>query len=232
MNRAVTSLSVAAVAVALGCGREAAPPPASGATTPSSAPAPSPKTGLAAPGQRAEIGKPAPDFALVDEAGKPVRLSNHKGKIVVLEWFNPECPFVDRAHTKGSLVDAAKRHAASGVVWIAVNSAALGKQGHGAEATWAGKKKFGMAYPVLLDETGEVGRAYGATNTPHLFVVDAEGRLVYRGAVDNSPDGEGESAPDGKLVRYVDVALDELRAGKPVSTPETKAYGCSVKYAK
>lgn len=179
-----------------------------------------------------KIGDSAPVFSVEDQDGKKVNLSDFKGKIVVLEWFNPECPFVDRAHTKGSLVDAAKRHAASGVVWIAVNSAALGKQGHGAEATWAGKKKFGMAYPVLLDETGEVGRAYGATNTPHLFVINAEGRLVYRGAVDNSPDGEGESAPDGKLVRYVDVALDELRAGKPVSTPETKAYGCSVKYAK
>lgn len=232
MNRGVVSVLVVALALALGCGREAAPPPASGATTPSGAAAPASKAGLATPGQRAEIGKAAPDFALVDDAGRPVKLSDHKGKIVVLEWWNPECPFVDRAHTKGSLVDAAKRHAASGVVWIAVNSAALGRQGHGAEATAAGKKKFGMAYPVLLDETGEVGRAYGATNTPHLFVVDAEGRLVYRGAVDNSPDGEGESAPDGRLVRYVDVALGELRAGKAVSTPETKAYGCSVKYAK
>ena len=95
-----------------------------------------------------------------------------------------------------------------------------------------GKQKFGLAHPILLDESGEVGRAYGATNTPHMFVIDDKGVLVYRGAIDNSPDGEGESAEGGKLVRYVDVALEELRAGKPVSVKETKAYGCSVKYAK
>jgi hypothetical protein len=87
-----------------------------------------------------------------------------------------------------------------------------------------------MGNPILLDEAGTVGKTYGATNTPHVMVVDAKGILVYRGAVDNSPDGEGESAPGGKLVSYVEMALADLAAGRPVATPETKAYGCSVKY--
>jgi hypothetical protein len=135
-----------------------------------------------------------------------------------------------KAHTKGSLVDAAKRHTAQGVVWIAVNSAAAGKQGHGAQTNAAGKAKFGMTHPVLLDETGDVGHAYGATNTPHMYVIDDKGVLVYKGAIDNSPDGEGESAPDNKLVRYVDVAVEDLKAGRPIAVKETKAYGCGVKY--
>jgi len=91
-------------------------------------------------------------------------------------------------------------------------------------------KDFGLEHPVLLDESGAVGKAYGATNTPHLFVIDAKGSLVYRGAIDNSPDGEGEAAKDGKLLNYVEAALDDLAAGRAVKTPDTKAYGCSVKY--
>jgi peroxiredoxin len=181
---------------------------------------------------RAEIGKPAPDFTLKDLDGKELRLSSFKGKTVVLEWFNPGCPFVKAAHTKGSLKDAAKRHTKGGVVWLAINSGAPGKQGTGVDANRAGAKTFSMEHPILLDESGTVGKTYGATNTPHLYVVDDKGTLVYRGAIDNSPDGEGESAPDGKLVSYVDSALADLGAGKPVATAETKAYGCSVKYGK
>lgn len=225
---------VAALVVA--CGRDPAPPPSTAASsatpTTSATPASAGGHGLATPGARAEVGKAAPDFALVDLDGKTVKLADHKGKTIVLEWFNPECPFVNRAHGKGSLVDAAKRATQAGVVWLAINSAAPGRQGHGAAVNVTGKQKFGLAHPILLDESGEVGRAYGATNTPHMFVIDDKGVLVYRGAIDNSPDGEGESAEGGKLVRYVDVALEELRAGKPVSVKETKAYGCSVKYAK
>jgi hypothetical protein len=138
---------------------------------------------------------------------------------------------VKAAHTKGSLKDAAKRHTKAGVVWLAVNSAAAGKQGAGAVANREGAKGFGMDYPILLDDTGTVGKVYGATNTPHMMVIDDKGTLVYRGAIDNSPDGEGESAPGGKLVSYVDTAIADLAAGKPIATSETKAYGCSVKYA-
>jgi len=160
-----------------------------------------------------------------------VRLADYKGKTVVLEWFNPRCPFVNKAHMAGSLRDAAKRHEAEGVVWLAINSAAQGKQGSGADATLEGKHKFGLDHPILLDESGAVGHAYGATNTPHMFVLNGAGTVVYRGAIDNSPDGEGESPTGGKLVRYVDDALADLAAGRPVATPSTKPYGCSVKYA-
>jgi peroxiredoxin len=185
---------------------------------------------IAADAPPAAVGQPAPDFTLADLDGRPVQLSSYKGKVVVLEWFNPGCPFVKKSHSVGSLKDAARRHTASGVVWLAINSAAAGKQGHGAAANREGAAQFGVAHPILLDETGAVGKKYGATNTPHMFVIDARGTLVYRGAIDNSPDGEGQSAPDGKLVSYVDEALGAVAAGKPVGTAETKAYGCSVKY--
>ena len=206
----------------------------SGAAQPASTPAaPAPAT-AAAPSdgaQAAEVGKPAPDFALKDLDGKEVRLSSFKGKTVVLEWFNPGCPFVDKSHTKGSLKDAAKRHSKSGVVWLAINSGAPGKQGHGVEANREAAKKYGMEHPILVDESGAVGNTYGATNTPHMYVIDDKGTLVYRGAIDNSPDGEGESPTGGKLVAYVDEALAAVAAGKAPATTETKAYGCSVKYA-
>lgn len=184
------------------------------------------------PGAKAEIGKPAPDFALKDVDGKEVKLSSFKGKKVVLEWFNPGCPFVQAAHSKGSLKDAAKRHTANDVVWLAINSGAPGRQGHGAAANKEAAKSWSLDHPILLDESGAVGRAYGATNTPHMMVIDEKGTLVYRGAVDNSPDGEGDSPAGGKLVSYVDGALADLGAARPVGTAETKAYGCSVKYAK
>lgn len=226
MTRMFPVLALAAsLLAAAGCNQEKNASP-----EPKTTSAASPVLAPVAPVARAEIGKPAPDFALKDLDGKDVSLASFKGKTVVVEWFNPGCPFVKNAHTKGSLKDAAERHAKSGVVWLAVNSGAAGKQGHGAEANRAGAKTFGMSHPILLDETGAVGKAYGATNTPHLFVVDAKGTLVYRGAVDNSPDGEGESAENGKLVSYVDAALADVAAGRAVATPETKAYGCGVKY--
>src|SRR5262249_44427038 len=158
---------------------------------------------------------------LPDLDGKTVKLSDFKGKTVVLEWFNPECPFVNAAHTKGSLVSEAKKQTDKGVVWLAVNSGAAGKQGAGADKSRDGVKKFGLAHPVLLDAEGTVGHSYGATNTPHLFVIDKAGKLVYRGAIDNSPDGEMQSPEGGKLVNYVDQALAELAAGKAVSVGET-----------
>jgi peroxiredoxin len=180
--------------------------------------------------ESATIGAPAPDFDLPDLDGKRVRLSDLRGKTVVLEWFNPECPFVKASHTKGSLVDTAKRQTATGVVWLAINSNAPGKQGAGVEKNRAGKETFGLSHPILLDENGQVGQRYGAKRTPHMYVIDPKGVLVYRGAIDNSPDGEGESPKDGKLVNYVDAALSDLTAKRPVGTTETEAYGCSVKY--
>jgi peroxiredoxin len=184
----------------------------------------------AAPAGVAALGSLAPNFTLPDLDGKPVSLSAFRGKTVVLEWFNPDCPFVRASHAKGSLKDAAERHQKAGVVWLAINSAAPGKQGSGREANVQGRDRFGLKHPILLDESGSIGKLYGAERTPHLYVIDPKGTLVYRGAIDNSPDGEGESPTSGALVRHVDVALAELAQGKPISVPETTAYGCSVKY--
>jgi peroxiredoxin len=178
----------------------------------------------------AALGVAAPAFTLPDLAGQSVSLADFKGKTVVLEWFNPQCPFVKLSHTKGSLVGLADKHTKQGVVWLAINSGAPGKQGHGVEASSVGKQAFNIAHPILIDATGSVGRAYGAKTTPHVFVIDGAGKLVYRGAIDNSPDGEKESPEGGKLVNYVDQALQDLKAGRPVAAPDTKPYGCSVKY--
>ncbi len=210
------------------------PVPALSSGTPAVASASAPPP--VAEGAHAAVGQPAPDFTLTDLDGKAVSLHDTKGKIVVLEWFNPGCPFVNAAHLKASLKGMAARREAQGVVWLAVNSSAEGKEGFGVAKNVAGKAKFGLDHPIVLDPTGAVGHAYGATNTPHMFVIDASGTLVYRGAIDNSPDGEGESPQDlhggvaPKLVNYVDAALDDLAAKRAVAIPETKAYGCSVKY--
>ena len=177
------------------------------------------------PAVAAAIGQPAPDFTLTDLDGKSHTLSQYKGKTVVLEWFNPQCPFVEYAHGKGPLVDMAAKEMAQGVVWLSINSGAAGKQGAGALASREGVTKYGMTNPVLIDEDGTVGHTYGAEKTPHMFIVDAKGTLVYRGGLDNAPIGEPEG---GALQSYVTNALADLRAGKPVS--DTKAYGCTVKY--
>jgi len=176
------------------------------------------------------VGKPAPDFALKDLAGKDVKLSAFKGKLVVLEWFNPGCPFVKRSHSVGSLVDAARRNTKAGVVWLAINSGAPGKQGNDLAMNTEAVKTWALPNPILRDESGAVGKAYGATNTPHMFVIDKAGTVVYAGAIDNSPDAEGKSPEGGPLVNYVDAALADLAAGRPVATPVTRPYGCSVKY--
>jgi peroxiredoxin len=176
------------------------------------------------------VGKQAPDFTLPDLDGKEVKLSSFEGKVVVLEWFNPGCPFVKKSHTVGSLVGTAQQHAKNEVVWLAINSNASGKQGHDPAMNKEAVKTWALAHPILRDVDGKVGKAYGATNTPHMFVIDKAGKVVYAGAIDNSPDGERKSAPGGKLVNYVDAALEDLAAKRAVRTPSTKAYGCSVKY--
>ncbi len=193
---------------------------AGGAAPTTTSPAPA-----AAPAAR--VGAPAPDFTLTDLTGKPLSLGQFKGKTVVLEWFNPECPFVVYAHGQGGpLASQPARAKAAGVVWLAVNSGAPGKQGHGLPRNAEAVKTYGIDYPVLLDESGAVGHAYGATTTPNVFVVDPKGTLVYAGALDNAPLGK----PDGAPVNYVDAALADLAAGRPVKTATTKPYGCGVKY--
>lgn len=186
----------------------------------------------------AELGKPAPDFALLDTTRKTYKLSELRGKTVVLEWFNPDCPFVRFAHGQGVLKDLAQREARSDLVWLSVNSAGPDKQGHGATRNQQALTDYAMKNPVLLDEEGKVGRAYGAAKTPHLFVIDPKGVLVYRGGVDNAPMGEVDPArprpqgvPQGERVDYLQNALEDLRAGRPLRLTDTPPYGCSVKYA-
>lgn len=206
------------------------PAASNGGTTPTSA---TPSGGPAAPtpvatSEPAAVGKPAPDFELTDFDGKPHKLSDHKGKLVVLEWFNPGCPFVKYAHGEGPLKDMAAQETEKDVVWLAINSGAPGKQGAGADASREGAKTFGMTHPILVDESGAVGKIYGATKTPHVFLVDTAGVLVYAGAIDNAPIGEVDGG--GAYINYLASALADVRAGKPVATASTPSYGCSVKY--
>ncbi|MEQ1569973.1 MAG: redoxin family protein [Myxococcota bacterium] len=175
------------------------------------------------------VGEPAPAFTLKDLGGAEVSLAAYRGKTVVLEWFNPGCPFVVASHTKGSLVGAAARHPE--VVWLAVNSSAPGKEGHALEVNQEATRAWSLGHPVLRDEAGVVGKAYGATNTPQMVVIDPGGVVRYAGAIDNAPDGEGRRPTGGALVNFVDQALAELAAGKPVSVSATQPYGCGVKYA-
>ncbi len=176
----------------------------------------------------AKVGARAPDFTLTDTAGQEHSLASYtgKGQIVVLEWFNAGCPFVVRHHEKyKTMSDLAAKHAGK-VTWIAINSGAPGKQGYGIDKEFA--KKWNISYPILLDADGSVGRLYGAKTTPHMYIIDTKGVLVYAGGIDND---RGDSKSPSDKVNYVAKALDEVLAGKPVSEAETSPYGCSVKYA-
>lgn len=232
---------VAIALLAAACTRSAATategaPPVTAATMPIAPPESSPSDPASPPADApppvttAAIGQPAPAFDLVDTEGQHHSLADGKGKLVVLEWWNPGCPFVKYAHGEGPLRDMAEQETKAGVVWLAINSGAPGKQGAGADNSREGARGFGMAHPVLLDEDGAVGHAYGATKTPHVFLIDGEGKLRYRGAIDNAPIGEVDGG--GAYRNHLAQALAEVRAGKPVSVPETPSYGCSVKYAK
>lgn len=178
----------------------------------------------------AEVGKPAPDFVLTDLSGKEVRLSDFKGKPIVLEWFNPGCPFVKYAHTEGPLVDMAQQEVDKGVVWLAINSGAEGMQGFEIADNENMVGEFGMKHPVLRDPDGVVGHLYGAEKTPHMYLIDDAGTLLYAGGIDNAPFGEVDGGAD--RIGYLDEALAAMRDGKPVATPTAKAWGCTVKYAK
>ncbi len=185
------------------------------------------KPAAQAPAAIVEVGKPAPDFTLPGLDGQPVKLSDLRGKTVVLEWYNPDCPFVVYAHGEtGPLRTLPKRWADQGVVWLAINSNAAGTEGSDQARNVASLLEYGMQYPVLVDENGKVGRDYGAKNTPTMYVVDPQGTLVYWGALDNAPFGKPEGAP----AAYVDQVLTEVVAGKPSPLKQTKPYGCSVKY--
>jgi hypothetical protein len=182
--------------------------------------------------QAAEVGKPAPAFTLTDTNGKSHNLADFKGKTVVLEWINHGCPFVVKHYSGGHMQVLQKDSTGKGIVWLSICSSAPGKQGHMSADEWNKTNTEKKASPtaVLLDEDGKVGKLYDAKTTPHMYVINAEGTLVYAGAIDSIKSTSSDDVP--KATNYVKVALDEILAGKPVTTATTAPYGCSVKYAK
>jgi len=185
-------------------------------------------TGLA--GAAVGPGDQAPDFTLVDTAGREHHLQQYldDGKTVVLEWFNPDCPFIKKHHKSArTMNETYAKVQEHDVVWLAINSGAPRREGAGLERNQKAHAAYEMPFPVLLDEAGKVGRAYGAKTTPHMFVITSEGSVVYNGAIDDnrSPGTLGE-------INYVAQALQAVLSGAAVEQPQTKPYGCSVKYGK
>ena len=219
MLRRTLAMGVMLAAVlAIGCEQERQPP----------APSDEPPREAAAPAVEhatatAAIGEPAPDFVLEDWSGRRIGLTGHAGDIVVLEWINPDCPFVQRHYKEGTMARLAAKYADRGVAWLAINSTHY--MGRGGNQRWA--EQYELPYPILEDRRGMVGRLYQAKTTPHVFIIDREGVLVYAGAIDNDPAGV---KPPDERVNFVDRALTEMAAGQPVTIPESKPYGCSVKY--
>lgn len=184
----------------------------------------------ALPAQAATVGAPAPDFALQSVAAGTVKLSQYRGKHVVLEWVNPECPYVRKHYGSANMQRLQKDYTARDVVWLSINSTRAGHPEHKPPAEMAAWMKQMNAAPsaTLLDPKGEAGRAYGARTTPHLYIVDPKGVLVYAGGIDDKRSADPEDVKTAK--NYVRAALDELLAGKPVTSANTSPYGCSVKY--
>jgi peroxiredoxin len=175
-------------------------------------------------------GQPAPDFTLNDASGKPVKLADQRGKHVVLEWTNPECPFVQKHYVSRNMQTLQKEFAGKDVVWLSVNST---NRSHaefksGSEMAQWMRAQGAAQTAVLIDETSSTGRAYAARTTPHMFVIDQQGKVVYAGAID---DKRSANPADAKTANnYVRAALTESLAGKPVTVAQTRPYGCSVKY--
>jgi peroxiredoxin len=176
-------------------------------------------------------GKLAQDFKLTDAYGKTVQLSQFRGKTVVLEWHNPGCPFVQKHYNSGNMQAAQRAARAQGVVWLTINSGAPGKQGYqtGPTAQALIKADKMIVTHYLLDIKGVVGKAYGAKTTPHMYVIDKGGKLIYQGGIDDKPTANPADIKDAR--NHVLAALAEVKAGKPVSVASSRPYGCSVKYA-
>lgn len=172
------------------------------------------------------LGAAAPDFTAKDINGDDVQLSTFKGKIVVLEWINYDCPFVKHHYAANvmTMSTLAKKYADQDVVWLTVNSTHYATTQSNKE--WA--KTHNLTQTIVVDRDGTVGKLYAAKTTPHMFIIDKEGKLAYQGAIDNAPMGKARN--DAEVVNYVDKALSELVGGASVSVPRTKPYGCSVKY--
>jgi peroxiredoxin len=180
---------------------------------------------------QAVVGQPAPPFTATDSNGKPESLADFKGKWVVLEWTNNDCPFVGKHYGSGNMQKLQKTYTGKGVTWLSVYSSGPGKEGYvdAARANALTKERSAAPSAVLLDPQGTIGRLYGAKTTPHMFVIDPQGKIVYQGAIDDRP--STDLADVAKARNYVASALDEAMAGKPVTTASSAPYGCSVKYA-
>lgn len=177
----------------------------------------------------AVVGRAAPAFTVTDLAGKPVTLADYKGRTVVLEWHNFGCPFVQKHYRSNNMQTLQKKYGAD-VVWLAVNSTNKGHSDYTAPDALASQlKQFGAAPArYLMDEPGTMGLAYGAKVTPHMYVIDPQGKVVYNGAIDDKRSSNPEDVKTSR--NYVVAALEELKAGKAVSTPSTSPYGCTIKY--
>ncbi len=178
----------------------------------------------------ATVGQAAPDFTLKDAVGKTVKLSDFKGKHVVLEWTNPNCPFVQKHYNSGNMPTTQKDATARGVVWLAINSTEKAHRDYLEPAKLVAWKQERKSAPsaVLMDEEGTVGKAYGARTTPHMYIVNPQGQLIYAGGIDSIPSASASDIP--KATNYVKLAVGEALAGKPLSASTTQPYGCSVKY--
>ena len=172
-------------------------------------------------------GQPAPDFAFTDSAGQKLRLSDLRGRVVVLEWLTPACPYVQRHYRSGNLPATQTFAAGTGAVWLQLNSNAIGDLDPQVSADWQ-KKQGVVARAYIRDRTGEIGRRYGALTTPHLYVIDRAGTLVYQGAIDDQPSGSVATAASAR--NFIKETLTALQAGQPVAVSTTKPYGCHIKY--
>jgi peroxiredoxin len=179
----------------------------------------------------AKVGQPAPDFTGNASNGKSVHLSDLRGKYVVLEWHNNGCPFVRKQYNSGNMQHLQKQWTAQGVVWLTVLSSSPGKQGYvtASEENDYLAKQQAAPTAALLDPSGDIGHLYDAKTSPHMFVINPQGVLIYDGAIDDKPTPDLADVPGAK--NYVSLALEEAMAGKPVETPATRPYGCSVKYS-
>lgn len=178
----------------------------------------------------AELGKPAPEFAAKDAKGQDVSLKQLKGKIVVMEWVNYGCPFVAKHYGSQNMQKLQQAYTEKGVVWIAVNSSSKASGAFMDDASFLkiSADKGSKASHLIADETGTIGKAYGAKNTPHMYVIDQQGVLVYNGAIDSKKTTDPADLADAE--NFVAKALDAVLAGKKVATPKTEPYGCGVKY--
>lgn len=179
----------------------------------------------------AKVGEAAPQFTAATSISSSASLGDYRGKIVILEWTNHDCPYVRKHYETGNMQTLQKEAVGQGVVWLTIISSAPGTQGHvsPAEANELTKTRQAAPTAVILDPSGTVGKMYGATNTPHMYVVDKGGVLVYAGAIDDRPTTRKSDVPGAQ--NYVRAALEAVAAGRPVKTPVTRAYGCTVKYA-